>query len=75
MRLPSSVRTEAHRSDKQPDARSNLTSSDDEMAHFATALAQRDQPFIILAPGKTNGVDRLLAWLVGVNKSSGVLNC
>ena len=65
MRLPSLIRTEAHRSYEQADARSDRTSSDDEMAHFATALAQRDQPLRVLAPGKTNGVDRLLAWLVG----------
>ena len=65
MRLPSLIRTEAHRSYEQTDAPSNSTSSDDEMAQFATALAQRDQPLRVLAPGKTNGVDRLLAWLVG----------
>ena len=70
MRLPSVIRAEAHRSHGLADARSNKTSSDNEMAKFATALAQRDQPFIVLAPGKTNGADKLLAWLVGNLQSS-----
>ena len=70
MRLPSVIRTEAHRSYEQADAHSNNRSRDDEMAHLATALAQQDQPLIVLAPGKTNGVDSLLAWLVSDRESS-----
>ena len=70
MRLPSVIRTEAHRSYEQADARSNIRSRDDEMAHLATALAQQDQPLIVLAPGKTDRVDSLLAWLVSDRESS-----
>lgn len=65
MRLPSVISTEARRSHEQADTRSNETSNDYEMAHLATALAQQDQPLIVLAPGRTDAVDRLLAWLVG----------
>lgn len=64
MRSPSLIRTEARRSYKQAHARSNTTSSDNEMTLLATALAQRDQPLVVLAPGQTDGVDTLLAWLV-----------
>ena len=70
MGLPSATRAEALGSYDQVDARPNRTSSDDEMAHFATALAQRDQPLIVLAPGKMAGVDGLLAWLVDGHKLS-----
>ena len=69
MGLPLAIRAEALGSHKQVDARSNRTSSNNEMAHFATALAQRDQPLIVLAPGKMAGVDRLLTWLVNGHKS------
>ena len=62
--LPLAIRAEALGPYDQVDARSHRTNSDNEMAHFATALAQRDQPLIVLAPGKMAGVDRLLAWLV-----------
>ncbi len=65
MRLPSVIRAEARRSYEQADARSHRTSDDDEMAELATVLAQQDLPLMVLAPGKTNGVDRLLTWLVG----------
>lgn len=57
MRLPLSIGTKAHPS--------NTTSGRDEVAHFANALAQRDRSLLVLAPGKTDGVDKLLAWLVG----------
>ena len=70
LRLPSVIRREAHPSYEQAEARSNKRTSDDEMACFATALAQQDQPLIVLAPGKTNGVDKLLAWLVDDRKHS-----
>lgn len=70
MRLPSSIRTGANRTYEQADARSKLATSDNEMANFANALAQQDQPFIVLAPGKTPGVDKLLVWLVCGQKSS-----
>ncbi|CAF9927706.1 DNA binding protein [Imshaugia aleurites] len=60
---PSSIRTAAHGSYQQADARSNSASSNDELAHFATALAQQGQSFVVLVPGKTNGADQLLAWL------------
>ena len=70
MKLPLATRAEALGFNEQADARSNRTSSDNEMAHFAAALAQRDQPLIVLAPGKMVGVDRLLAWLVNGQKCS-----
>lgn len=62
-RLPSLISTEAHHSLEKADTGSNTTCSDNEMTHLATALAQRDQSFVVLAPGKTHGVDRLLEWL------------
>ncbi|KAF6221378.1 hypothetical protein HO133_002233 [Letharia lupina] len=68
MRSPSLIRTEARRSYKQAHARSNTTSSDNEMTLLATALAQRDQPLVVLAPGQTDGVDTLLAWLDEISK-------
>ena len=43
------------------------------MTQFATALAKRDQPLIILAPGKSKGVDQLLEWMVGYPKVLGYL--
>ncbi|CAD6568308.1 MAG: DNA binding protein [Alectoria sarmentosa] len=63
MWLPSLVLTDAHQSYEQADGGSHMNSSNNEMAHFATALAQRDQPFMVLAPGKINAVDKLLVWL------------
>ena len=62
--------TKAHSTYEQADARSTIASSDNEMAQFATALAQRGQRFMVLAPGKTNGADKLLAWLVGDREPS-----
>ena len=70
MRLPSVIDTEARRSYEQADTRSNKTRSDYEMAHLATALAQQDQPLIVLAPGRTSGADKLLAWLVSYRGSA-----
>ena len=69
-RLPSLISTEAHHSYEQADTGSNMTCSNNEMAHLATALAQRDQSLMVLAPGKTNGVEKLLVWLVGDHKYS-----
>ena len=63
--MPSEIRTEAHRSYERTDARSNTTCGDGEITHFANALAQRDLPLVVLAPGKTQGADTLLSWLVG----------
>lgn len=70
MQLPSEIHTEAHRTYDQAGARSNTTCGDSEIAHFANAMAQRDLPLIILAPGKTQGADKLLAWLVGDHEYS-----
>ena len=70
MWLPSLVLTDAHQSYEQADGGSHMNSSNNEMAHFATALAQRDQPFMVLAPGKINAVDKLLVWLVGDHEPS-----
>lgn len=64
------IHTEAQGSYEQAGARPKKTSNDKEMAYLATTLAQQDQPFIVLTPGKTNGVDKLLAWLVSDSKSS-----
>ena len=68
MRLPSKILTEAHRLNEQASAHSNRTSNDNEVVHFANVLTQRGLPVMVLAPGKSNGVDKLLAWLVGDDK-------
>ena len=68
--FPKHCFTEAHRPD---DPHSSPTSSDIEMTHLANALAQKHQPFIVLAPRKSQGVNKLLGWLVGIHWSLGVL--